>query len=214
MTIFRTVFASVMIIATTCVAAHGLTHGFRAWTAEDVRRLEIATHPVPTPAVQVEGPGVAGVSLHTLLAHETTPTIVDFAYTRCQIACAALGSVFQQLQRAILDDDTAGSRVHLLTISFDPAYDDAEVLGRYAVALHAEPRVWRFVRASPGDATQELLDRFRVTVIDDGLGGWEHNAALLVIDGSGRLVRVFDYSETERALRFARSLSSPESATP
>jgi len=44
-------------------------------------------------------------------------------------------------------------------------------------------------------------------VIDDGMGGFEHNAALLVIDGRGRLVRIFDDTETELALNYARAIS-------
>ena len=45
-----------------------------------------------------------------------------------------------------------------------------------------------------------------MTVIPDGLGGYDHNAALLVMDAGGRLIRVFDYADMETALAFARSL--------
>lgn len=46
-----------------------------------------------------------------------------------------------------------------------------------------------------------------MVVIDDGLGGYEHNAALLVVDESGRLVRIFDDTEGATALAFARALA-------
>ena len=42
----------------------------------------------------------------------------------------------------------------------------------------------------------------------DGRGDYEHNAALLVLDAQGRLVRVFDVSEQELALNYARHLAA------
>ncbi len=53
---------------------------------------------------------------------------------------------------------------------------------------------------------QRLLDAWQVVVIDDGRGGWDHNAALLVIDPRGRLVRIFDDADVAGALAFARAL--------
>jgi protein SCO1/2 len=47
--------------------------------------------------------------------------------------------------------------------------------------------------------------------VPDGRGDYEHNAALLVVDRQGRLVRVFDYSEQQLALDYARDLASPAS---
>jgi len=214
MTIFRTACASLSIVAAACTAAHGVTHGFLTWTAEDARRLEIAIHPVPVSDLPIEGAGISPTSMRAWLSRQGTPTIVDFGYTRCETVCAALGSVFQRLQGAILEDDPATPRVHLLTITFDPHHDDPDVLTRYAAGLHANPAVWNFVRTAPGEATGRLLNQFRVTVIADGMGGWEHNASLLVIDTTGRLVRVFDYDQMDRAYAFARSLPSTTTAAP
>jgi protein SCO1/2 len=214
MAIFRSAVASLAVVALGYVAAHELTHGFSAWTAEDARRLEIALHPVPAPEVSVEGPGLAATTLRAWFAGERAATIVDFVYTRCDGVCSAFGSVFQQMQDDILRGDGTLQPVRLLSISFDPVHDDDAVLTRYAERLHANPRIWRFVHAAPGDATRELLQRFRVTVIPDGRGGWDHNTALLVVDDTGRLVRVFDNAEMDRALRFARSLSSTGDSTP
>lgn len=59
------------------------------------------------------------------------------------------------------------------------------------------------------DAGQEqaLLRRLGVVVVPDGRGDFEHNAALLVLDAQGRLVRIFDLSEQQLALDFARHLA-------
>jgi protein SCO1/2 len=123
--------------------------------------------------------------------------------------CAALGSAFQQMQSAIQEGEPAAGAVplRLLSISFDPQHDHPAVLQRYAAGLRADPRVWRFVRVSEAAGTADarrLLDRYQVVVIPDGLGGYEHNAALLVVDPAGRLLRIFDYAELDTAMAFAR----------
>jgi protein SCO1/2 len=55
---------------------------------------------------------------------------------------------------------------------------------------------------------QRLLADFQVTVVPDGRGDFEHNAALLVVDRRGRLVRVFDIAQQQMALDYARHLAS------
>ncbi|HEY0877449.1 MAG TPA: SCO family protein [Zeimonas sp.] len=205
----RTAVASLVAIVLAWAAAAWLTHDFRVFTAEGARRLEVRETPVTAPAVAVVGPGVEAVALPKLLQAHGGATIVDFVYTRCISVCAALGSGFQQLQQRILADDTpAGSRLRLLSVSFDPAHDDVTALERYARDLRADPRVWRFVTVRDDVALERLLAAFRVVVIPDGFAGYEHNAALLVVDANARLVRVFDYDQLEEALHYARSLAA------
>lgn len=191
-------------------SAAWLTHDFQVWTAEAARRLEVALQPVATPAVRIDGAGIEGQPLSRLLADGKTVTVVDFVYTRCETVCVALGTVFQQLQLALGADD-AGGRVKLLTISFDPARDDPAALGAYAARMDADPALWRLVRVPTAGETRQLLDAFQVVVVPTGRGDYEHNAALLVVDQQGRLVHVFDYSEQQLALNYARYLASPPS---
>ena len=188
-----------------------LTHGFQVWTAEGARRLDVALAPVPAPAVTVEGAALAPQPLTRVLADGESVTIVDFFYTRCQSVCLSLGSVFQQMQSTLQASDAgaaAASRVKLLSISFDPERDSADDLQRYAARMKANPRWWRFVRPADGQAGLRLLSDFGVVVVPDGRGDFEHNAALLVVDPRGRLVRVFDVTEPQLALDYARDLAS------
>ncbi len=207
----RTALATVVLALCAYAAAHGLTRDFQVWTAEGARRLDVALHPRAAPPIEMDGPDVHGQTLAALLAEQGAVTIADFIYTRCTTLCVALGNVFQQLQASIIDDPAApgAAPLRLLSISFDPEHDDAAVLGAYAVRLRADPRVWRFARARPADSPR-LLGHYQVTVIPDGYGGYQHNAALLVIDQAGRLVRVFDYAEHDVALAYARSLTGAD----
>jgi len=214
---FRTALASCLAVVLAWAAAAWLTHDFRVFTAEGARRIEVRDNPVAAPSIEVAGPGIGAVDLQALLKEHGGATIVDFVYTRCVSVCAALGSGFQQLQGRIAAGDAAGAEprnapVRLLSVSFDPTHDDVAALARYASGLRADPGIWRFVTVRDEAALERLLRAFRVVVIPDGFAGYEHNAALLVVDADAHLVRVFDYDELEEALHFARSLPAAKTA--
>lgn len=205
----RTSLVSLLLALSAYSAAAWLTHDFQVWTAEGARRLEVALQPVPVPAVLAEGPAIPGQPLAQLLSAPGTITLVDFIYTRCQTVCLTLGSSFQQMQASLLHARASGqgSGVQLLSISFDSAHDTPAALQSYAQQLQADPSVWRFVRVPDAAQTAQLLRRFEVVVVPDGRGDYEHNAALLVLDGQGRLVRIFDLAEQQLALDYARHLA-------
>ena len=232
---WRTALLTACLVLAGYGAASWTTHDFQVWTAEGARRLEVALRPVPAPAVEVDGPDLAPVSLPTWLqrgagapagsglslAHggtEKSPqasagrgvvTLVDFVYTRCQTVCLSLGSSFQQMQAGLLEDRRAGqdAGVRLLSISFDGAHDTPAVLQAYARALQADPALWHWVRVPDPTEQQALLQRLGVVVVPDGRGDYEHNAAFLVLDAQGRMVRVFDLAEQQLALDSARHLA-------
>lgn len=208
-------FKPVVACACAAVAAYAsaawLTHDFQVWTAEGARRIEVALQPVAAPAVPVDGPGLPPQLLTQLLADGQSVTLLDFVYTRCQSVCLALGSTYQQmqatLQSARQQGDSAAQRVKLVSISFDGQHDTPQVLAPYAARLGADPGVWRFARVQTAHDTARLLADFQVVVVPDGKGDFEHNAALLVVDPQGRLVRIFDYAEQQLALDYARHLA-------
>lgn len=206
---------SVLFALLAYAAGAWLTHDFEVWTAEGARRLDVALAPVPAPSTPLRGPDMADMTLPLLLTESGGVTIVDFVYTRCQTVCLALGSTFQQLQANIQEGQRSGEHglkgangVKLLSISFDPAHDSPAALATYASRLKADPNVWRFATARDEAALRTLLDQFQVVVIPDGMNGFEHNAALLVVDSRGRLVRIFDYADMDTALAWAQHLAA------
>ena len=205
----RTALLSLLVILGGYAAAAWLTHDFQAWTQEGSRRLEVALNPVPLPDVRLQG--TAAPTLPGAAAGRVT--IADFFYTRCQTVCLSLGSTFQQLQAELQAQPAAPSArpVQLLSLSFDGAHDDPRVLQAYARKMGAEPRIWQFASVADAGEQRSLLERLGVVVIPDELGDFEHNAALLVFDTRGRMVRVFDIAEQQLALNYARHLASKRS---
>ena len=206
--LLRTALASVLLLLGGWAAASWLTYGFQVWTDEGARRLEVALRPIPAPAVGLQGPGLAS-SLPALLGEDGGVTIVDFIYTHCETVCLTLGSSFQQLQAALHADLAAGhdTKLRLLSISFDGAHDTPAVLQAYARSLQADPALWHWVRVPDAAEQQALLQRLGVVVVPDGRGDYEHNAAFLVLDAQGRMVRVFDLAEQQLALDSVRHLA-------
>jgi protein SCO1/2 len=200
----RTALLSLVLTLLGWASASWLTEGFQVWTTEDARRLTIIDHPVVTPDAVLEGPGMTGLNLPTWLTGAGKVTIVEFVYTRCPTLCTQLGSGFQQLQRSIAA--SPGDGVRLLSISFDPVHDDLARLQRYGMQWRADPGRWHVATVPDAGQLRRLLDAYQVTVISDGLGGYEHNAALLVVDERGRLVRIFDGTDLDAALAYARSI--------
>ena len=79
------------------------------WTDEGARRHDVALHPVPAPAVAVQGPGVTAAELPALLAAGGGVHIVDFFYTRCLTVGRSLGGSL-----ALTPREPLGTRVRLL----------------------------------------------------------------------------------------------------
>lgn len=205
---WRTAAAALILAALAYASGAWLTMDFQVWTAEGARRLTVLRSPVAAPAVEMRGPGTQAEPLPAMLRTAGAATIVDFVYTRCVTVCSALGGTFQHLQNALRADRDAGRpAVQLLSISFDPTNDTPEVLAAYGQHFQANASLWRFVAPVREQDVRTLLRRYGVVVIPDGLGGYEHNAALLVLDSDGRLVHIYDYDQADDALALARYLA-------
>ncbi|MBS0353639.1 MAG: SCO family protein [Proteobacteria bacterium] len=202
------------LLAVLCVALAGgtalalTTDGLRAFTSEDARRLEVSEAPVQLPVLEVLGTDGRPVSL----SDPERVTLLDFVYARCETVCRALGSEFQQLQTEIrargLQD-----RIRLLSVSFDPEHDTPAGLAAYARHQRADGAVWQFAVLANAADLPELLGQFGIVVIPDGLGGFEHNAAIHVVDRRGRLVRIMDLANPAAALAEALARVGAANAT-
>jgi len=199
----RTAAASLVV----CAAGGSLlwrgTDGFRALTSEQARRRAIAQAPRVLPVVALEDQDGRPF---TLGAYRGRPTAVDFVYTQCQSICPLLSAGFQRLDRAE-GSGRPDERLQLVSITFDPR-DTPARLREYASHYQADGSTWRFARVGDTRELAPLLQAFGIVVIPDARGGFQHNAAVHVLDAQGRLARVLDAdapsAEVARAAAAAR----------
>lgn len=175
------------------------TDGFRAFTDEGARRLAVHTSPRPLPAVTLQDQTGRRFGLDELRGRLLA---VEFIYVNCPSVCRALGQAFQRVRDA-LPASVPGRELVLLSISFDPERDRPARLADYAARYGADAEAWRVARVEDPDELRALLRSFGIVVIPDGFGGFEHNAALHLVDRDGRLVRIEDH---DRPLAFVERI--------
>lgn len=185
--------AAVAVVAIAALGAAGLwwgTDGGTAFTAEAVRRLDIAAAPRALPDVGLRDQTGAAFRLSD---YRGGPLVIEFVYASCPDICLTLGTAFERLDAAL------PPRAALISISFDPA-DDTERLGWFADRHGAEPPRWRVAEVADAAERAALLSAAGVVVIEDGQGGFVHNAGLYPVDAAGRLSAVFDPDDAEGVL--------------
>ena len=195
------------IVAALCVTVLGSgvltwgTDGFNAFTDEGARRYAVQQEPRPVPDAVFQDQSGRRFDFTDLRGRVVA---VEFIYVNCPTVCSTLGQAFRRVHDA-LPAALRGRDVVLLSVSFDPRRDVPSRLADYAQRHGADGTAWRVVRIEDRTALQAWLRAFGIVVIDDGLGGFEHNAALHLVDRAGRLARIEDF---DRPLAFATHIEA------
>lgn len=200
MSVFRTLLASLAILAAGVATLAAATHGFRAFTSETARRIDVREHPRVVPQVPLQTAGGERMDFTDLRGRWL---LVDFIYTRCMTYCSVQGSEFARLQGR-LAGPIAHGQVVLMSVSFDPAHDGPEQLRAYQQRSGDRGAGWIAARPTNAADLDALMRTFGVTAIPDGLGGFVHNAAIAVVDPHGRLVAITDWDAPDDAERYVR----------
>lgn len=125
-----------------------------------------------------------------------TVLAVTFIYTRCPLPdfCIRMSNHFARIQKSLTADGPPDGTWHLLSISFDPAFDSPAVLKRYGETYGADFSKWSF---AVGDkkTTMRIADGLGLTIADDEGGLIAHNLRTFLIDKTGHLVKVITGNE-------------------
>ena len=208
----RTFSASIAVLIAGLAILFMATGGGQSFTTETLRRQQVMAQPQRIDAFDVMGSNGNKTTLNALLAEGKKLWLVDFVYTRCQTVCSSLGSIYQQLQTQI-EERGLQDKVGLLSISFDPANDDAAALSAYASRMRMDPAIWQIFTLSNWQDRQRLLDAFGIMVLPAPLGEFEHNAALHVMSSDGTLIKIIDYLAYETALDTAIAAAAAASSS-
>jgi protein SCO1/2 len=154
---------------------------------------------VPAPGDAVPDFTVLNQSGHTLSLHQFRGKVLvmTFIYTRCTLSdfCPRMSQNFAQIDKSLQADPKLYAQTHLLTVSFDPAYDTPSVLKSYGAAYtgrytHETFQHWDF--AAPSLAELPKMEQyFDLGVTPGPKGILQHSLATLVIGKDGKVVAFY-----------------------
>lgn len=120
--------------------------------------------------------------------------LMTFIYTRCQLAdfCPRMSHNFADIDKALAADPKLYSQTHLLSISFDPAYDTPKVLRSYGGAYTGRFTNetfghWDFA-APPAEELGKLTQYFDVGVTPGDAKSLTHSLSTVLIGKDGKVV--------------------------
>jgi protein SCO1/2 len=123
--------------------------------------------------------------------------VLTFIYTRCPLPtfCPMMDRHFVSIQER-MKSDPALKRIHLVTISFDPARDTPTVLRAHAKELDADLNVWTFLTGKP-DAVGEFAGKFGVYVVRNPNDERDitHNLRTAIIAPDGVVKKIYTGNE-------------------
>lgn len=126
--------------------------------------------------------------------------LMTFIYTRCPFPnfCPLLSHNFAQIYADSKNDPALGSKMRLLTVSFDPQHDTPAVLRKYAASFRSitkeeSPfRRWEFATASPAEL-KKMSDFFGISY-EAQKGTLVHSMSTSVITPDGTIYKWYDDS--------------------
>ncbi|WEK54658.1 MAG: SCO family protein [Candidatus Cohnella colombiensis] len=192
----HTTIASILVI----VFGIGLfalgTDGFRAYTAEAARVLELnKTNPLFSNATLEDSTGTT----YSISEFEGKYVLITFIYASCGTFCPQLEMNMAEIYDK-LPSSYVGEEIIFLSITFDTVRDTVDVLKKYRGYFDKEESSWRMARIPDQKELDTLLEAFGVIVIPDDSGNFTHNGAFYFVDREGRLIEVMNYAEIDQAV--------------
>ena len=131
--------------------------------------------------------------------------VATFIYTRCPLAdyCPRMSRNFAEIDKALAEDRALYSETHLLSISFDPAYDSPSVLRSYGGAYTGNYTKetfshWDFA-AAPENELSEVTRFFGVGVTPGENKTLNHSLSTAVIGKDGKIAAWFPTNDWKPA---------------
>jgi protein SCO1/2 len=196
----KTVGAALGVAALGAGLLWHLTAGLTLFTSESWRRDAIEKNPIALPDVSLQDERGQFFKLRSLCGQVM---VLDFIYTRCPTVCKTLGASSSQLAQRWTQD---GHPVTVLSISFDPANDEPAQLADFKKRMESQASPWRLARPTHMHERDQLLAAANVVVIPDGMQGYDHNAALHIVNKDCRISQILDLEDIENANRKIQSL--------
>jgi protein SCO1/2 len=118
--------------------------------------------------------------------------LVTFIYTRCPLPdyCIRMSRNFADIQHQLAADPGLDDKTHLLSISFDPAYDTPKVLRSYGSAYSRQKSFLHWDFAAPPASELDAVDEFFDVGVSPGKSNTlTHTLSTAVIAPDGKIFR-------------------------
>jgi protein SCO1/2 len=161
------------------------------------------TYHVPTAGDVVPDFKLLNQSGHTIHLDQFKGKIVlmTFIFTRCQLAdfCPRMSRNFADIDKALAVDPTLYKQTHLISVSFDPAYDTPKVLRSYGGAYTGNYTNERFLHwdfaAPPEKELPALTQFFNVGVTPGDSKSLTHSLSTVLIGKDGKIIDWYPTNE-------------------
>jgi protein SCO1/2 len=117
-----------------------------------------------------------------------------FFFSRCPLPdyCQRMSKNFSETRQLLVTTTNAPTNWQLLSISFDPGFDNPEMLTSYANFYRGtDTNHWLFA-AAPTNTLSHLAPQLDLTIMRDGDNIMSHNLRTVVLDPQGRIFRQLD----------------------
>jgi protein SCO1/2 len=127
--------------------------------------------------------------------------LMTFIYTRCQLAdyCPRMSRNFADIEKALAADPALYKQTHLISVSFDPAYDTPKVLRSYGGAYTGNYTNERFLHwdfaAPPEKELPAITQFFDVGVTPGDSKSLTHSLSTVLIGKDGKIVDWYPTNE-------------------
>ncbi len=118
--------------------------------------------------------------------------LVTFIYTRCPLPdyCIRMSRNFATIQKQLAADPQLSNKTHLLSISFDPAYDTPKVLHSYGSTYAGSEAFAHWDFATPPPAELDAVEQFFDVGVSPGSNNTlTHSLSTAVIAPDGKIFR-------------------------
>ncbi|MDT4896841.1 MAG: hypothetical protein QOH25_1918 [Acidobacteriota bacterium] len=139
-----------------------------------------------------------------LKQYQGKAVLLTFIYTRCPVPeyCALMSSNFAEIDKGLKKDAALYQKTHLISISFDPAYDTPKVLRSYGAAQTGNYdretfNHWEFMTGD-ADEVKRVAQFFGLTYIPEK-DQIVHSLQTALIAPDGKLVKLYSGNEWKPA---------------
>jgi protein SCO1/2 len=123
--------------------------------------------------------------------------LLGLVYTHCNDpeGCPRATWAFGEVRKLLRREPALERRVRLLSLSFDPAHDDARAIAEYA--LHARGRArgaeWRFLTTRSDAQLAPILEALGqdVSRVPGSVEAFEHTVKVFLVDDRGRVREIY-----------------------